>query len=102
MVPGYLEMSMDAFVRNQDEMRENVEKALGEPFKHFEELGRRNMDSLQQAMRLFNPFAATAEQGTGTPPAPETTPDTGEEIAELKSKLDEMQRQLDALLKKQS
>ncbi len=104
VVPGYLEMSMDAFVRNQDEMRENVEKALGEPYKQFEELGRRNMDAFQQAMRMFNPFTAAAEPDTkpAPPPGSKSAPDTGVEIAELKSKLDEMQRQLDAMLDKQS
>ncbi len=104
VVPGYLEMSMDSFVRNQEQMRENVEQAIGEPFKHFEEIGRRNMDAFQQAMRMVNPFTAAAEADTGTStgPAAKAAPDTGEEIAELKSKLDEMQRQLEALLEKQS
>ena len=100
VLPGYLEMSMDAFVRNQEEMRDNVEQALGEPFKQFEELGRRNMDAFQQAMRVFNPFTADTE--ASPKPAAPAPADTSDEIAELKSKLDEMQGQLEALLGKQS
>ena len=96
VVPSYLEMSMDAFARNQEQMRTNIEGSLGQPFKHLEELGRQNMEAFQQAMRMFNPFAARAEPDANPSPMAET----GDEIAELRSKLDDMQRQLDSLLRK--
>lgn len=100
VLPGYLEMSMEAFARNREQMREQFGGALEAPMKQFEEVTRRNMELYEQAMAMFNPFAA----GRGGKPA-ETEEDKAEaptdedDIGKLKGQLDEMQRQLDALIK---
>lgn len=102
LVPGYLEASMSAFQKNQDEMRTYVSKAFGDmfPLQGFEEVSRQNMQMFQRAMAMFNPFAG-GPPGTSpfVPPAPakEGKPD---DLADLKAKLQSLEKQLDTLAKK--
>jgi len=59
VVPQYLEMSMTQFARNQEQMRKYMQNAFGfNPFQQFESMGKQNMAMFENAMRLFNPFAA--------------------------------------------
>ena len=99
VVPSYLELSMETFARNQEQMRDHISSSMGNlsPFKQFEEMGQANMKMVQNAMQMFTPFAATAkrDQGDAAPPAGNDVT-----IAELKAKLDAMQSQLDKLGKK--
>ena len=79
MVPGYLEMSMEAFARNQEEMRRYMTDTFGDffPFRQFEEMGRQNMAMFEQAMSMFTPPAKEA----GAAPAPSgEAADQAEEI----------------------
>lgn len=62
VVPKYLEMTMAGFARQQDEMREGMEKAF-KPFS-FEEMGRQNLALMERAMGLFTPFQRHAEMDT--------------------------------------
>ncbi len=108
VVPSYLDMSMDSFMRHQDQMRAGLQDTLGEPFKQFDEINRRNMEAFQKAISMFNPFAnlaanageAPAEPQAEAPPAAKE-PTSKDEIATLKHELDDMRKQLDRLLKKQ-
>ncbi len=117
LVPGYLEMSLDAFAREKDKMREHVggSAAAGgmaktafpgaEGYRMFEEQVRQNMVLFDRAMKMFTPFAYGRPGETATRPAkpPEPAPLTTQEspgsesIAELKSRLDAMQRQIEQL-----
>jgi polyhydroxyalkanoate synthesis repressor PhaR len=117
LVPDYLEVSMEAFARNQDQMRRYVEETFGEinPFKPLEEMGRQNMAMLQQTMNMFNPFhpagsgsaddkadkpSEGAQQGEqGTPDRKAGAGQDGE-LSDLKKQLQDMQRQLDKLASK--
>lgn len=58
-VPSYLEMSMDAFARNQEKMREQMRGAFGSTpgYAMFEETARQNMMLFDQAMKMFTPMA---------------------------------------------
>jgi len=114
VVPQYLEMSMSQFARNQDQMRRYLQNTFGfNPFQQFEAMGKQNMAMFENAMRMFNPFAAG--QAGMTPPAgqangsaepakpdPSATPAPGSDTAieDLKRKLDELQNQLSDLSKK--
>lgn len=110
VVPQYLEMSMTQFARNQEQMRRYLQNAFGfNPFQQFESMGKQNMAMFEQAMRMFNPFAAgqtpmpPAHANGAEPPKGETPPAaTGgaEGIDDLKRKLDELQSQLTELSKK--
>lgn len=108
-VPRYLEVSMDSFSRDQERMRSYLEQAFGGffPFKQFEEMGKANMAVFQRTMNMFTPpgggapaeGGAPADGGDGGGTAPAN--DAAEpELGDLKQKLDAMQRQLDALAKK--
>ncbi|MBL6953065.1 MAG: polyhydroxyalkanoate synthesis repressor PhaR [Alphaproteobacteria bacterium] len=72
MVPGYLESTMTAFARNQDQIRQHLNDSMGvaNPFQQIEELGRQNMAVFQQAMGMFTPFAGVVPgAAAGTTPA---------------------------------
>jgi polyhydroxyalkanoate synthesis repressor PhaR len=116
VVPQYLEMSMSQFAKNQEQMRTYLQNAFGfNPFQQFESMGKQNMAMFENAMRLFNPFAAgqTAPSsmtpgqtnGAAEPPKADAAqaPQAGgggEVIDDLKRKLDELQRQLAEISKK--
>ncbi len=114
-VPGYLEMSLDAFARQQDRMREQVPGMGGasfpikafptEGYRLFEEQVRQNMALFDRAMKMFTPFGYPRPEDAGPGRAKGAEPPLAapgdqaesDEIAELKSRLDEMQRQIQQL-----
>lgn len=117
LVPGYLEMSLDAFAGQQERMREQVgglgggfAKAPfpgGEGYRLFEEQVRQNMALFDRAMKMFTPFAyGRAGDVAPNPPAPASAKpappveDDAASLAELKGRMDEMQRQIERLSSK--
>jgi polyhydroxyalkanoate synthesis repressor PhaR len=58
LVPRYLEFAMSSFARQQAQMRQSVEQAMGgfNPFGGLEEVGKQNMAMMERAMTLFSPF----------------------------------------------
>ncbi|MEX2519055.1 MAG: polyhydroxyalkanoate synthesis repressor PhaR [Paracoccaceae bacterium] len=101
VVPGYLEASMEAFTRNQEQMRENVTRMFGArpAIENLEAVTRRNMDLFSQAMRVFTPFTAGEPGAAPHKPEPKErmTPD---ELHALKDQLAQMQNQLNKLSRK--
>jgi polyhydroxyalkanoate synthesis repressor PhaR len=103
MVPRYLESSMEAFARNQDQMRQYFKDVSGVfPFGAFEEMGKQNMALFERAMQMFTPFAA----GKGKPGAPSAEaaaepakPEASGSIDTLRQKLDDLQRQIEEITK---
>src|ERR1700722_5598427 len=88
LVPGYLEMSLNAFASQQDRLREQVGGALGcaglgaSPLgvgvgfpatafagPMFEEQVRQNMALFDRAMKMFTPFALAPAETPRTEPA---------------------------------
>lgn len=109
MVPSYLEATMEAFARNQEQMRTYMTEALGDanPFRQMEEAGRRNMAMFQQAMSMFTPFAGATgpeqPEGAGeTAAAPKPEADQQDELELLRRQMLQMQSQLNKLVNKQS
>lgn len=99
VVPGYLETSMEAFTRNQEQLREQVTKAFGAnpALASLETMARANMDMYENAMRMFKPFATTPDVPQ-SPPASEKEP-SASELDALKDQLKQMQDQLTKLVK---
>jgi polyhydroxyalkanoate synthesis repressor PhaR len=104
MVPGYLQMSMENFTRNQDAMRQKYADAFGGRlgFKDFEQLTKQNLAMFDRAVRMFSPFAPPnaetphepsfeAPRGNGSSP-PVQSSERDEEIRALKDQLAAMQR----------
>jgi polyhydroxyalkanoate synthesis repressor PhaR len=104
-VPSYLEVSMETFSRNQEEMRKRITDVWGgassQALKDWEGQARHNMQLFQQAFRMFTPFMPnlTREQAEAKANGTETPPDPSEarELAELRRQLQTMQRQIDTL-----
>ena len=119
-VPGYLEMTMQAFEKNQEAFREHIERSFGKApgFAQFEAVARANMEMFRSAMGMFAPFGQGAAprpgagapewsnpfypgseggsgEGAGARPASETVAPS--EIQDLKRQMAEMQRKIDAL-----
>ena len=97
-VPSYLEMSMDAFSKNQDEMRSRLRDTFGAApgFSMFEESVKKNMELYEQAMKMFSPLGAP----TYTPQkasAQSSSDDDGGDINALKTQVAALQRKLDRL-----
>ena len=112
-VPSYLEMSMESFTKNQQEMREKFAEAMGGKlgFKDFEQLTRQNIAMFERAMKMFTPFAGTMGapempnpfaaftggvmpgKGNGAAPHP-SEPKRDEEIKDLKDQLAAMRQQI--------
>ncbi len=108
-IPSYLELSMDAFSREQEKMRSKIASAFtgGARLGQFEDQIRQNFAMFDSAMRMFSPFAPRAKQGRS---GEEGEPETGEaetepnarerEIEDLKRQMAAMQSQLESLVKK--
>jgi polyhydroxyalkanoate synthesis repressor PhaR len=118
LVPQYLEMAMQSFAKNQEQMRKAMQGAFGfNPFAQMEQQTRQSMAMFEQAMKMFNPFmaampGASSNGGQGgtpaadardratppvapvaPPPEPAREGDT-QAIDELRRKLEELQSQL--------
>ncbi|WP_424931740.1 polyhydroxyalkanoate synthesis repressor PhaR [Amaricoccus macauensis] len=98
-VPGYLEASMETFSRNQEKMRDQVQKAFeaNPALANFETLARSNMEWFENALRMFAPFAS----GMSGKPEDGAPSDSRKEVEldELKRQLAEMQQQLSQIVK---
>lgn len=91
MVPQYLEASMEAFRRNQNQFRQAIEGTFaGGPFA---ELARRNMDMFEAAANAFKAGNAAAP---GAPAAPASS-SKEDDIAALKEQLAGLQEKLNKL-----
>jgi len=111
-VPTYLEMTMEAFAKEQAKMRDRMAATLSgrAQMDQFEEQMRQNLAMFDATMKMFSPFgplagsnekdegASVPEAAKAPPSAPETpaAPKRDEEIDELKTQVAEMQ----ALLRK--
>lgn len=104
-VPSYLEMSLDAFTKQQERMREQMSGTFGGTltgapgFGLFEEQVRQNMALFDRAMKMFTPaFAPAAAPSRSQEPSAPTEPAAGgDQIADLKSQLESMQKQIEKL-----
>lgn len=107
-VPRYLELSMESFARNQEQIRTYMEGTFGRffPVAQFEDLTRQNMALFQRASTIFRPLqadgsvsaeeAATAGEPAATAAVP-PPPDLPGQMRELQSRVELLQEQLEAL-----
>jgi polyhydroxyalkanoate synthesis repressor PhaR len=91
-VPGYLDMSMEGFTKNQGAMRDRIAEAMGGGNQMVENLTRQNLQMFENAMKMFVPFgtAGVAAKGGETKSAAKPP----EDIADLKEEMEAMRRQL--------
>ncbi|NQV84629.1 MAG: polyhydroxyalkanoate synthesis repressor PhaR [Rhodospirillales bacterium] len=113
VVPSYLDSSMKAFARNQEQMRDYVQGSLGglDPMRQFEEMGKKNVALFEEGMKMFMPFLPggagnmnagedvgekTTTKGRGKEADATTTSEDGQ-MDDLRAQLEQMQRQINKL-----
>ena len=114
LVPRYLDLTMDSFARNQQQIRQHMEEALSGLFPfgntakgtafgdQANDAGKGNMAMLEDAMRMFTPAPEPQayRQGDGESDSDVIIkrPSESAEMRDLQAKLDNLQEQLDRLL----
>lgn len=94
VVPSYLEMSIAAFAKEQESMRQSMAKAYGQPFEAMEETVRQNTELFNRTLRMFSPFSDPAEPEKKENTAPDAS---AEELESLRKQLEDMQKKINAL-----
>jgi polyhydroxyalkanoate synthesis repressor PhaR len=92
VLPHYLEMVMDTFIKNQQHIKEKTEELMGgfspfNPVQNMQEMQRRNLEQLQHVMGVFNPFLRPEE----------ATNDKDKTIAELSARVANLTAELERL-----
>ncbi|HXV24379.1 MAG TPA: polyhydroxyalkanoate synthesis repressor PhaR [Alphaproteobacteria bacterium] len=102
LVPRYLEQAMQSFAHNQEQMRQYMQGTFGQifPFANLEEMGKQNIALFERTMKMFSPFGqgteARRDQERRQPEPP-----AEQRLDDLKTQLEALQRQLDALAKRE-
>ena len=94
-VPGYLDMSMDSFTKNQGAMRDRIAEAMGGGNQMVENLTRQNLAIFEKAMQVFSPFGGVMP-GHKTDAQPEEKP-AANDVDALKREMEAMRRQISEL-----
>jgi polyhydroxyalkanoate synthesis repressor PhaR len=104
MVPTYLEQMMEAFAANQEQFAQAMQKSMGgmwglgamsDNMDKMEEARRQNMALFQRTMKMFSPFPQPGEDA-----AAQAVAEKDRELDALKSQVDRLQSQLDAMSSK--
>jgi polyhydroxyalkanoate synthesis repressor PhaR len=94
-VPGYLDLSMESFSKNQEAIKNRVAEAFGGGTQAFEAMARQNLAMFERAMKMFSPFGMPQQRANEERNANGAAePKTSEEISELKSEIEAMRKQL--------
>lgn len=101
-VPGYLDLSMESFTKNQEAIRNRMAEAFGGGSQALEAMTRQNLAMFERAMRMFSPFGLQTarseyEQRSAGNGVSEARSRPSEEINALKSEIETMRRQIDEL-----
>lgn len=97
VLPSYLEMSLDTFSRQQEQMRGQFSKAFGAApgAGLLDEAVKRNMAMFAEAMKMWPGFNAAGAARPAAAAAPEQP--AADPLAEMRRQMDEMRAQLDKL-----
>ena len=104
VVPRYLEQAMQSFARNQEQMRDYLRSTFDGlmPFASFEEMSKQQISIFERAMRMLTPFY---NEEHGIPTDREADPRSKHaevQIEELRSRLNQIQNQLNELVERQA
>ncbi len=96
-VPGYLDLSMESFTKNQEAMKNRVAEAFGGGSSALEAMTRQNFAMFERAMKMFSPFAmggGSHEEEPSKANGAASNAKQSEEINDLKSEIEAMRKQL--------
>ncbi len=108
-VPRYLEVSMESFARNQEEIRQRMAMLGTQPFKIFEDMTRQNIALFQEtwieSYRRMIGLPSTRENASAPPEETKAVPSTNtapeavafDEMSRLREQVNAMQKVLDGL-----
>jgi polyhydroxyalkanoate synthesis repressor PhaR len=94
-VPGYLDMSMDSFTKNQGAMRDRIAEAMGGGNTMIENMTRQNLAIFERAMQMFSPFGTPAQSRKTEEPSEEKP--AASDVEALKREMEAMRRQISEL-----
>jgi polyhydroxyalkanoate synthesis repressor PhaR len=98
LVPGYLEQSMIAFARNQEQMRKNLQATFGIfPFGQFEEVGKQNIALFERALKMLAPPFGREESPASADTEAKATDGEDPRLKRLEAQIDTLTRQLEEL-----
>jgi polyhydroxyalkanoate synthesis repressor PhaR len=106
VLPSYLEMSLENFSRQQEQFRDQMQKAFaGTPgaglmsANFLEAAAKQNMVLFQNAMKMFPAFAYGRTEGEAPSAAPSASaqPSADPALDEMRRQMDEMRAQIDRL-----
>jgi len=107
-LPRYLEMSMENFSSNQDQIRNYIEGTFGRffPMGQFEDMARQNIALFQQATTMFRPGADGGGSGDQAPvengkASPGSMRDEASDIRALNAEIERLQVELSKLVEAQ-
>jgi polyhydroxyalkanoate synthesis repressor PhaR len=117
-LPRYLELSMENFASNQEQIRRYIEGTFGRffPVGQFEDMARQNMALFQRAATMFKPPVAASDQPGGPTEShaaahnavhadaqvqPLPRDETTREIKALNDKIEALEKQLGELVEAQ-
>jgi len=98
VLPSYLELSLDNFVRQQEQFRSQFSRAFGATpgVGMFDEQVKQNIAMFERAMKMFTPMAFTPK--VEPEKAPEAAPAAGDAaLNEMRRQMEEMRAQLDRM-----
>jgi polyhydroxyalkanoate synthesis repressor PhaR len=101
-LPRYLELSMENFAANQEQIRRYIESTFGQffPLSQFEDMARQNLALFQRAATMFQPPQAGGN-ATESDRAAASASDTSHEIKALNEKIEGLQEQIGRLVEAQ-
>ena len=98
LVPNYLEHSIQTFSKNQEHLREHINKSIEGmfPIPNIEEINKKNMEMFENTMRAFSPFAMPKSDAANGK-ADSSSKSSDDKVEELKKHIEAMQKELDRL-----
>ena len=98
-LPSYLELSLEAFTKQQERMRSQFGATAIPGSGAYEETIRQNLALFDRAMKMFSPFAFPRAEEPATAPQP-AEPAADDTLTELRKQMEAMQAQIEKLANK--
>ena len=98
-LPSYLELSLEAFTKQQERMRSQFGATAIPGTAAYEETIRQNLALFDRAMKMFSPFAFPRAEEPAAAPTP-AEPAADDTLAELRKQMEAMQAQIEKLASK--
>jgi len=102
-LPSYLELSLEAFAKQQERMRGQIGATAMPGAAAYEETIRQNLALFDRAMKMFSPFAfqqAETSADEESPKAAEPAGSADDTLGELRKQMEAMQAQIEKLASK--